>query len=123
MNALYNLKQLKKSLREYIEEAREVQRILPKEIQNQISYKLISGLIDDMIKRIVRDITAQKEDAAYDFEVTVRLVKSITENQDKENQQPNCRERWNCQHPGQVEGNAAENLLPRNSLFSISTEL
>ena len=85
LDALYNLKQLKKLLRNYIEKARKVQRFLSKKIQSQISYKLVSKLSDDMTKRIVRSIIAQKESNAYDFEAIVRLVKNIAKNQDKKN--------------------------------------
>ena len=38
-----------------------------------------------MTKKIVKDIIVQKESNAYDFEATVRLVKSIAKNQDKKN--------------------------------------
>ena len=85
LDALYNLKQLKKFLRNYIKKARKVQKLLSKKIQNQISYKLVSKLSDDMTKRIMRDIIAQKKSNAYDFETTIRLVKSIAKNQNKKN--------------------------------------
>ena len=38
-----------------------------------------------MTKRIVKDIIVQKESNAYDFETTIKLVKSIARNQDKKN--------------------------------------
>ena len=85
LDVLYNLKQLKKSLRDYIEKARKMQRLLSKKIQSQISYKLVSELSDNITKKIVKNIIVQKESNAYDFEAIVKLVKSIAKNQDKKN--------------------------------------
>ena len=85
LNALYNLKQLKKFLKNYIEKAKKVQRFFSKKIQSQISYKLISKLSDDMTKKIVKNIIVQKESNAYDFEAIVKFVKIIAKNQNKKN--------------------------------------
>ena len=85
MNALYNFKQLKKSLNEYVEKTKKIQRIFFKKIQNQMLYKMISRLNDDMTKKIVKKIIAQKENSTYDFEIIVKLIKSIIENQNKKN--------------------------------------
>ena len=62
-----------------------MQKFFSKKIQNQISYKFVSELNDDMTKKIVRNIIAQKKSNAYDFETTVKFVKNIARNQNKKN--------------------------------------
>ena len=71
----YALKQSKRTLKKYFEEARYIQKHLPTEIHEQLAEKTIQGLDDDIVKRVTGGILKREK---RELDEVLETIQSIT---------------------------------------------
>lgn len=86
LNRLFNLKQKGRSYSDYFEEAREIERELPKEIASTIPTRLVQGLDDKTLRMMAGAIMGQAPGQTPSLEVIIRIVKGALGDSDKENE-------------------------------------
>ena len=80
LSALYSLKQDKRDLDEYFDEAREIYNSLPKELLADVSERVIDGLDSENVKGIVGGILGETTD---DFERVLTTIRGVVRQKGK----------------------------------------
>ena len=81
LSALFALKQSKRDLDQYIEEAREIRDSLPKELAEDVAERLIEGLDSETVRGIVGGIVG--ESGSTDFEKVVNTIRGVVRQKGK----------------------------------------
>lgn len=78
----YALKQSDRTLKEYFEEARYIQKHLPKELHDQLAEKTIQGLDDEMVRRVTGGILKKDRRDLDDVLDTIQSVSGESSSND-----------------------------------------
>ena len=80
LSALYSLRQNRRDLDEYFDEAREIYNSLPKELAADVSERVIDGLDSENVKGIVGGILGETTD---DFEKVLTTIRGVVRQKGK----------------------------------------
>ena len=88
LQKFYTLKQSKRLLSKYFDEARFIHKHLPKKLHEQLVEKTIQGLNDQIVRRVVGGIMRKKKKSLDDVLKTIQSATGAT-SEDKEMAKPN----------------------------------
>ena len=85
----YNLKQSKRSLKEYFEETRYIQAHLPKKLHTQLAEKTVAGLDDEMVRRVTAGILGKGKKSIEEVLETIQSTTGSAQESDNSIPSPN----------------------------------